>query len=140
MNRLLLYVLLATGCGVANSGRVPEVSETGCPPSGGHRDPTGARTFDSTEVDRDALVEDDVPAFHSPVRAGHVVARFVIDSTGLADLRTLTIEDSPDTALARAVRSYLPQTHFTPAELHGCKVRVWARWPFSILSGAEVQT
>ena len=103
MNRLLLYVLLATGCGVANSGRVPEVSESACPPSGGHRDPTGARTFDSTEVDRDALVADDVPGFHSPVRAG-------------------------------------PQTHFIPAELHGCKVRVWARWPFSILSGMEVQT
>lgn len=140
MNRLLLYVLLATGCGVANPGRVPEVSESACPPSGGHRDPTGARTFDSTEVDRDALVAEDVPGFHSPVRAGYVVARFVIDSTGLADLRTLAIEDSPDTALARAVRSYIPQTHFIPAELHGCKVRVWARWPFSILSGMEVQT
>jgi hypothetical protein len=140
MNRLLLYVLLATACGVANSGRVPEVAESACPPSGGHRDPTGARTFDSTEVDQDALVADDVPDFHSPVRAGHVVARFVIDSTGLADLRTLAIEDSPDTALARAVRSYIPQTHFIPAELHGCKVRVWARWPFSILSGMEVQT
>jgi hypothetical protein len=64
-------------------------------------------------------------SFTRRFRAGHVVARFVIDSTGLADLRTLTIEDSPDTALARAVRSYLPQTHFIPAELHGCKVRVW---------------
>ncbi|HSE67196.1 MAG TPA: hypothetical protein VLB12_09425 [Gemmatimonadales bacterium] len=91
-------------------------------------------------MDRDALVADDVPNFHSPVRAGHVVARFVVDSTGLADLRTLTIEDSPDTALARAVRAYIPQTHFIPAELHGCRVRVWARWPFSILSGTEVQT
>ncbi|HEY7026336.1 MAG TPA: hypothetical protein VH438_01935 [Gemmatimonadales bacterium] len=140
MSRLLLCVILTAACGVANSGRVPEVSETGCPPTGGHRDPTGAKTFDSTEVDRDALVADDVPEFHSPVQAGHVVARFVIDSSGLADLRTLTIEDSPDTALARAVRAYIPETHFIPAELHGCRVRVWARWPFTYLSGAEVQT
>ena len=61
MNRLLFYVLLVVGCGVAKSGRVPEVSETGCPPSGGHRDPTGSKTFDSTQVDHDALVADDVP-------------------------------------------------------------------------------
>lgn len=140
MNRLLFCAILAAACGAAHSERLPEVSETGCPPRGGHRDPTGSRTFDSTEVDRDALVADDVPEFHSPVEAGHVVARFVVDSSGLADLRTLTIEDSPDTALARAVRAYIPKTHFIPAELHGCKVRVWARWPFTFLSGAEVQT
>lgn len=140
MTRLILYAVLAAGCGLAGSARVPEVAEATCPPSGGHRDATGAFTFDSSEVDRDAQVSSDTPVFGTSIAEGHVVARFVIDSTGLADLRTLAIEATPDTALAQAVRAFMPHARFIPAEIHGCRVRVWARWPFDVLTGNEVET
>ena len=140
MTRLFLFVVLAAGCSLAGAGRAPDVSEATCPPGGGQRDLTGSVTFDSSDVDRDAQVSPDTPPLRSSIEAGHVVARFVIDSTGLADLRTLSIEPTPDTALAQEVRAFMPQARFIPAQLHGCRVRVWARWPFDILSGREVET
>ena len=102
-----------------------------CPPSGGHRDRTGSMSFDSTEVDRDAVaLTTQVPSLW-PGHPAEAVARFVIDTTGRADLRTLSIEAGSDSALGAAVRRFMPQARFEPAELGGCRVRVWARWPFA---------
>ncbi|MGB7212323.1 MAG: hypothetical protein WBC97_06795 [Gemmatimonadales bacterium] len=66
--------------------------------------------------------------FPSP---GHAILRFVIDTSGHADLRTLTIEPGSDSVIAARALLLVPQTRFRPALLKGCRVRVWARWPFT---------
>lgn len=137
LHDLLVEILASRKTAPASS---TEAAEQDCPPRGGQPDPTGAVTFDSSEVDRDAAPASETPLLPPSSPVGHVVARFVIDSTGLPDLRTLSIESSPDTALARVVRAFIPKVRFVPAQLHGCKVRVWARWPFDVRSGNEVET
>lgn len=100
-----------------------------CPPSGGALDSTGSITFDSTEVDHDAVaIQSSIP--FTPPGPGSVVARFVIDSSGRADIRTLSIEPGGDPALGDYVLQLVPAARFRPAVRHGCRVRVWARWPF----------
>lgn len=100
-----------------------------CPPSGGALDSTGSITFDSTEVDHDAVAIQSSIRFRPPA-PGSVVARFVIDSTGRADVRTLSIEPGGDPALSAYVLQLVPTARFQAAVHHGCHVRVWARWPF----------
>ncbi|MEP6571757.1 MAG: hypothetical protein ABJD11_03645 [Gemmatimonadota bacterium] len=94
-------------------------------------------TFDSTEVDRDAIVSETTPPFQFKARDGHAVATFVVDSTGRADLHTLSVT-SADTALARAIRRFLPTARFRPAMIGECRVRVWARWPFDVVGSQGV--
>ena len=100
-----------------------------CPPNGGALDSTGAISFDSTEVDHDAVAIQSSIRFMPP-GPGSVVARFVIDSSGRADTRTLSIEPGGDPALGDYVLQLVPTARFQPAVHHGCRVRVWARWPF----------
>jgi hypothetical protein len=135
----LLAILIAAG-GIGTLRLLPDGSEPTCPPKGGHVDPAGALTFDSTEVDRDAVVSSDTPEFYTTLESGRVVARFVIDSSGHPDLETLSIEPTRDSDLAQEVRQFIPKARFVPAQLDGCRVRVWARWPFVVQDGKEVQT
>jgi hypothetical protein len=135
----LLAMLIAAG-GTTGLRLIPDRSEPACPPKGGHVDPAGALTFDSTEVDRDAVVSSETPSFYTTLESGRVVAQFVIDSTGHPDLETLSIEPTRDSELVQEVREFIPKARFIPAQLDGCRVRVWARWPFVVQDGKEVQT
>lgn len=127
----MLLLVIAPGCSPSDARPANESAERAmaCPPVGGVRDSTGSITFDSTEVDRDAVAIQSSVRFDPPV-SGAVVARFVIDSTGRADLRTLSIEPGGDAALGAYVLQLMPAARFEPAIHHGCRVRVWARWPF----------
>ena len=107
--------------------------EPRCPPPGGRPDATGAISFDSTEVDQDAVVLSQEPLVSGALPPARAVAQFVIDSTGRADPGTLSIVPGGDSILAAAVREFIPRARFRPAELAGCRVRVWARWPFRVL-------
>ena len=53
------------------------------------------------------------------VSSGEVVARFLVDSTGLVDSRSFTVVSSTDPLFAREVKAVLPQLRFFPAELAG---------------------
>jgi hypothetical protein len=132
---LLLGMLACTSPGTVGrqSSAAPTPRPAPCPPHGGHVDPTGAVTFDSTEVDTDAValpLPEDYQLL--PTQAAATVS-FVIDSTGVADLRTLSIEPGADSALASAVVAFMPHARFQPAILGGCRVRVWARWPWEAM-------
>lgn len=55
----------------------------------------------------------------------------VIDTAGQAELATLDFEGHPDTAHTDAIRAFLAQAEFEPAQIGpGCRVRMWARMPF----------
>lgn len=61
---------------------------------------------------------------------GEVLAAFVVDTTGAADLSTLKILRSTHPMFTAAVRNALPRMQYTPAELHGQKVRQLVQQPF----------
>lgn len=60
---------------------------------------------------------------------GTVRARFVVDTTGLAEMNTLRLSGS-HRYFEDAVREAFPRMRFLPAELHGHKVRQWVEMPF----------
>lgn len=62
---------------------------------------------------------------------GEVLMQFVVDQDGQADMRTLRVLKSSHPDFTHAVRAFLPQMRFVPAELNGCKVRQIAQLPFA---------
>jgi protein TonB len=60
---------------------------------------------------------------------GRVVAEFVVDTLGRAELDGLKI-DAPQALFAEAVRAVLPRYRFTPGEANGGKVRTRVQLPF----------
>ena len=126
----LLLIIAATACAPRAGGGGQPLARS-CPPKGGRPDGTGAFAFDSTEVDHDAQAELTFAILQNPGRPGYAIARFVIDTNGRADARTLTIEPGADSAIGAVVLAYVPKARFQPAVLQGCHVRVWARWPFT---------
>ena len=127
----ILLVGAACACGPTAAPPARLAAGAICPPPGGVPDLTGALTFDSTEVDRDATVIGVDTTVTLPAVDGRAVARFVIDASGRADLRTLSIETGGDDDYGTLARLIVPHTRFEAAVLRGCRVRVWARWPFA---------
>ena len=69
---------------------------------------------------------------------GMVVAEFVVDTAGRAELATLRLVRSDYELFASAVREALPRMRFVPAEARGRKVRQLVRVPFAFeLEGAH---
>jgi protein TonB len=61
---------------------------------------------------------------------GRVLARFVVDTLGRAEMGTLRLIDSDHPLFDAAVRTALPAYRFLPAETGGRKVRMWVEMPF----------
>jgi len=61
---------------------------------------------------------------------GEVLAQFVLDTTGFAEMNTFKVLKSTDTLFANAVRSTLPTMRFNPAEVGGKKVKQLIQMPF----------
>ena len=61
---------------------------------------------------------------------GTVMAQFVVDTTGRADVSTFKILDSPHELFSAAVRNALPKMRFIPAEVGGHKVKQLVQQPF----------
>ena len=80
-----------------------------------------------SEIEVDSLAERDPtsegPAYPASLLAkqveGVVLATFMVDSTGHADLASLIVMSSTDTAFTTAVRTALPHMKYRPAVLHG---------------------
>ncbi len=66
------------------------------------------------------------PAYPETLRAagieGHVMAQFVVDSTGRVDLSSVSVLDSQHPLFSAAVRSALARMRFLPAEARGAPV------------------
>jgi TonB family protein len=69
-------------------------------------------------------------AFNAKGVEGRVLARFVVDTLGRADVASLDILASTHDFFTAAVRDALPKMRFTPAELSGKKVRQLVDQPF----------
>jgi hypothetical protein len=59
-----------------------------------------------------------------------VLVQFVVDTIGRADTTTYRVIKASHTEFAQAVRTALPGFRFTPAQLHGRKVRQMVHQPF----------
>jgi periplasmic protein TonB len=74
------------------------------------------------------------PTYPNQLRAanieGQVVAKFVVDTSGRADMRTFEIIKSDHDAFTAAVRNALPNMRFFPAEVGGRKVKQLVQMPF----------
>jgi protein TonB len=75
-----------------------------------------------------------VPTYPNQLRAanieGSVVAKFVVDTMGRADMRTFEILKSDHDLFTNAVRNSLPNMRFFPAEVGGRKVKQLVQMPF----------
>jgi protein TonB len=69
-------------------------------------------------------------ALRSAGMEGRVVAEFVIDTMGRAELATFRAVESAHKLFTRAVRDALVRMRFAPAEAHGRLVRVLVRQDF----------
>lgn len=63
-------------------------------------------------------------------KEGQVLLRFVIDSTGRVDVRSVRVVSSDDERFTVAVRDVLPRMRFAPAQLRGRDVAVLVQQPF----------
>jgi len=74
------------------------------------------------------------PVYPSALRSGNiegnVMASFVVDTLGRADMLTFTVLKSTHELFTDAVRAQLPRMKFIPAEVGGHKVRQLVQMPF----------
>jgi TonB family protein len=88
------------------------------------------------QVDRPAMVSAGTPGPRYPadLRAekveGRVVATFVVDTLGRAEVETFKVVSSNRPQFADAVRTALPGMRFTPAAVGERKVRSWVQQVF----------
>ena len=61
---------------------------------------------------------------------GQVTVRFVVDTSGSADVASIEIVDASDPRFAASVRAALPRMRFSPARLNGRRVRQKVEQPF----------
>ena len=62
---------------------------------------------------------------------GEVLAQFVVDTSGRADVGTFKVLKTTHDLFATAVRNALPQMRFSPAEVGGRKVKQLVQQPFT---------
>jgi periplasmic protein TonB len=68
---------------------------------------------------------------HSAGIEGDVVAQFVVDTTGRADIETFKVIKTSHPQFADAVKEVLPRMRFYPAEVGGRKVKELVQQPFA---------
>jgi TonB family protein len=62
---------------------------------------------------------------------GEVLAQFVVNQTGQAEMQTFRVLKSTHEGFVASVRRVLPRMRFLPAELDGCPVRQLVQLPFA---------
>lgn len=66
---------------------------------------------------------------------GRVLAQFVVDTSGRADMGTFKVLETSHELFSQAVRQALPRMRFFPAEIGGKKVRQVVQQPFTFAIG-----
>jgi protein TonB len=66
---------------------------------------------------------------------GRVLAQFVVDTSGRADMKTFKVLEASHELFAQAVKQALPRYRFFPAEIGGKKVRQVVQQPFTFAIG-----
>jgi periplasmic protein TonB len=62
---------------------------------------------------------------------GEVLAQFVVDTTGRAEMNTFKVLKSSHELFTQSVRNVLPNMRFYPAEIGGRKVKQMVQQPFT---------
>lgn len=62
---------------------------------------------------------------------GRVIAEFVVDTNGRADMSQFRVIESSHDLFTNSVRQHLPSMRFMAAETGGRKVRMWVQMPFN---------
>jgi TonB family protein len=125
MRPIALFLIITTA-GVAGA-QVP-------PPTPPRPTPAVQPYYDF-QVERTATRKDSIaPEYPAVLKAsgteGRVVAQFVVDTAGVADLESLRIVSSTHELFSMAVRRVMPQLRFEPAVIGGRKVRQLVQMPF----------
>jgi TonB family protein len=93
------------------------------------------RPYFEFEVEKPALAERGNPAPKYPAHLrergihGEVLAQFVVDETGRAEMGTFKVLKASHEGFVKAVRAVVPRMRFIPAEIAGCKVRQVVQLP-----------
>ena len=97
--------------------------------------PSGG-VFDANQVENQVTLfaGSPTPRYPEVLRSsgveGQVLARFVVDESGRAEVDSVRFLRSDNRLFEDAVRSVLPRLRFTPAEIGGRKVRQLVQMPF----------
>lgn len=98
-------------------------------------DVAGSQSYFEFQVEKQVRIGDAKliypPALRSAGVQGVVLAQFVVDTLGHAEMWTFRLLKSTNPALTNAVRVALAQMRFIPAEVHKKKVRELVQMPFS---------
>ena len=136
---------------------LPSLGERASKPKPVERTGAIAESPDSTSLSLSAAYlesELDMPAERDPQSAapvypevlrangieGHVVAQYVIDTTGYADATSFRVMDTSHPLFTSAVREALPGMHFRPAELSGKRVRQIVQQEFKFVITHETSS
>ncbi|MDQ6888469.1 MAG: energy transducer TonB [Gemmatimonadota bacterium] len=118
----LLAALLFGACHHPRVSRAGAVSPAmGCVTAGNLRSGR-ARVYDARSVTRAVQPPKENIALRSTPFPGTVVAEFVVDSTGRADLATVNVVSPASPKQLESVREYLTEAHFQAAEVNGRRV------------------
>jgi len=96
---------------------------------GGVPQPVSDQPYFEFQVEKQALAREGNPApkypeiLRSANVAGEVLAQFVVDTSGRAEMKTFKSLKSDHDLFTAAVRTALPQMKFYPAEVGGRKVK-----------------
>jgi TonB family protein len=108
-----------------------------CPGAGLSARVNAVRVLYDFQVERPAIADTNnvPPTYPNDLRAskreGQVVAKFVVDTTGRADMSTFEVMKSDHPLFSEAVWKALPGYRFHPAELGGRKVKQLVQMPFN---------
>jgi TonB family protein len=114
-----------TGTDLKTAGQTPDSA-----------DAAGDNVYTSYEVDNVVQVSlgSAVPEYPPDLLArgvqGTVTVRFVVDTSGAADVGSIDVVDSSDPQFSASVRAALPRMRFSPAKLNGQRVRQMVEQPF----------
>jgi protein TonB len=99
--------------------------------------PVGDQPYFDFQVEKQAAAEPGHPnprypdMLQSAGIPGEVLAQFVIDTTGRADMSTFKVLKSDNDLFTQEVKNTLPKWRFYPAEVGGRKVKELVQQPFS---------
>ncbi len=105
-------------------------------PNGGRIDPIGGAPMTALAVDREVIVRDGAAPRYPAMLAsagieGLVLARFVVDTLGRVERRSIELTSNSHAMFAQSVRDALGGMRFVPAESQGRKVRQLVQQPFT---------
>lgn len=102
------------------------------------------QVYTADQVDEPARVDAAAPitplypeSLYKTRMPGRVVAEFVVDTAGHAEMQTFGVVSSTDPLFTEAVRSALPDARFRPAKVTGRTVPQLVRQPFAFVIQAD---